>query len=55
MVKNELASSLDRWLEVLLSQGFIFCQQVPKKPEIAKGFSSETTPGYILVTGFIMV
>jgi hypothetical protein len=53
--KNELASSRDRWLEDLLSQGFIFRQQVPKKPEIAKGFSSETIPGYMVVTGYIMV
>ena len=42
-VKHELTSSLDRWLEDLVSQGFMYRQQVPKKPEIAKGFSSGTS------------
>ena len=44
-VKHELASSLERWLEELVSQGFMYRQEVPKKPEIAKSFSSETYRG----------
>ena len=51
-VKHELTSSLDRWLEDLVSQGFMYRQQVPKKPEIAKSLFVRDIPGYILVTGF---